>query len=168
MELYRIAIRAVFIYIVLLALIRLSGKRTVAEGTSFAFVLALILGDMIDDGLWAEVPAAQFVVGAGTLATAHLVVSWAAWRIEWVERIVSGEPTAVMEGGRARRAGLRAERMNEKALAFEVRQAGVADGRWAEIQCAHVEASGAFSLLKAPWARGAQRRDAEAVRKARS
>jgi hypothetical protein len=42
-----IAIRALATYGFLLILIRLSGKRTVREGTSFDFVLALVLGTAV-------------------------------------------------------------------------------------------------------------------------
>ena len=58
--------------------------------------------------------------------------------------------------------------MSEKELAAEVRHHGVEMEDWPEVQAAHIEASGAVSLLKAGWARPAQRRDAGAVRKART
>jgi len=163
MELHRIAIRVIFVYLVLLSLIRLSGKRTVSEGTAFSFVLALILGDMIDDALWAEVAMAQFVAAAGTLATVHLLVSWGASHSDWIDRLVSGTPALILADGRSRRDGLRGEQMSDKALDFEIRQEGVDKARWAEVSAAHVEASGHVSLLKAPWARPPQRRDKDAV-----
>ena len=167
MELHHIAIRAVFVYLVLLGLIRASGKRAVAQATPFDFVLALILGDLIDDGLWGEVPAAQFVVAAGALAIVHLLVSWATWRNETIERMVDGQPTPVLLDGRPHRRGLREERMNEKEMACEVRHHGLQEEDWPEVRAAHIEDSGALSLLRADWARPVQRRDAAAVRKAR-
>src|SRR5688500_19666686 len=121
MELHQIAMRAVFVYLLLLVLIRLSGKRTISEGTPFSFVLALVLGDMIDDALWAEVATAQFVAAAGTLAVVHLLVSWGSSRSQWLDKLVSGEPALVLAGGRPRREGLRGEQMSDKALAFEIR-----------------------------------------------
>jgi len=167
MELHHIATRAVFVYLVLLTLIRMSGKRTISEGTPFSFVLALILGDMIDDALWAEVATAQFVAAGGTLAVVHLLVSWGSSRSEWLDRLVSGEAALVLAGGHPRRKGLRGEQMSDKALAFEMRQEGIDVGRWAELEAAYVEASGKMSVVKAPWARTAQRRDKDAVVKAR-
>jgi uncharacterized membrane protein YcaP (DUF421 family) len=167
-ELHRIAIRALFFYLVLLGLIRLSGKRTVAEGTAFDFVLALILGDVVDDALWAEVAAAHFVAAAGTLATVHLLVSWAASRNDWLDRLVSGSATPVLLEGRRQRPGMRSERMNDKTLAFEVRHHGLDEDGWREVQAAQIETSGEVSLLKAEWARPPHRREAAAVRKART
>jgi uncharacterized membrane protein YcaP (DUF421 family) len=168
MELHHIAIRAIFVYLVLLGLIRLSGKRTVAEATAFSFVLALILGDMVDDALWGEVSAAQFVVASGTLALADVVVSWATGRSERLDKIVDGPPACILDEGRPHRRGMRGERMNEKGLACEIRHHGLEEEDWAEVEAAHVEVSGDVSVLRAAWARPAQRRDAAAVRKART
>ena len=163
MELHRIVIRALFAYVVLLCLIRLSGKRTVSEGTPFSFVLALILGDIVDDALWAEVAISKFVTAAGTLSVAHLLVSWGATRSERLDSLVSGAPALVVVDGRPRREGLRGEQMSDKSLAFEMRQHGIEDGRWPEVREAYVEASGQVSVVKAPWAQAVQRRDRDAV-----
>ena len=168
MELHRLAIRALFVYCFLLGLVRLSGKRTVSGGTTFSFVFALILGDLIDDALWAEVPAAQFVVAAGTLGIAHLIVSGLAARSEWFDGLVSGRPTEVIADGRPQRRGLRRERISDKELAFEVRQHGIDDGALAEVMSAHAEANGGLSVLRAAWARPVQRRDAGRLRKPRT
>jgi uncharacterized membrane protein YcaP (DUF421 family) len=166
MELHRIAIRALCVYLILLGLIRLSGKRTLAQATPFDFVLTLILGDMIDDALWAEAPVARFVAGVGALTVTHFLVSWASSRSERICRLVDGAATAVMEDGEPRRAGLRRERMSEKELAFEVRHAGIDRESWREVRTAHVECSGAVSVLRHEWARPVRRKDAGAVRRA--
>lgn len=67
MDPLRIAVRAVFAYVFLLVMVRLSGKQTIAYGATSDFVLALVFGDLVDDLVWAEVAASQFVVAAGTL-----------------------------------------------------------------------------------------------------
>ena len=74
MDLSRIVVRVLFAWIVIQALLRLSGKRTLKQGNAISFVVVLILGDMFDDVFWAEVPVAQFIVGAGTLVLLHLLV----------------------------------------------------------------------------------------------
>jgi uncharacterized membrane protein YcaP (DUF421 family) len=67
----RLAVRVLFAYVLLLLFVRLTGHRTVKHGSPFDFTVALILGDMIDDAIWAEVSAAQFVVACGVLFTVH-------------------------------------------------------------------------------------------------
>jgi uncharacterized membrane protein YcaP (DUF421 family) len=73
MDPLRVAVRAAFGFVVAVALVRLSGKRTVKQGDPTSFVVALVIGDMFDDLFWAEVPAAEFVVGVGTLVILHLL-----------------------------------------------------------------------------------------------
>jgi uncharacterized membrane protein YcaP (DUF421 family) len=81
MDPLRIAVRVVFAYVLLLALVRLGGKRTVKQGSPFDFTVALIIGDMVDDLLWAEVNASEFVVAAGVLVTLHTAFDLVRYRI---------------------------------------------------------------------------------------
>jgi uncharacterized membrane protein YcaP (DUF421 family) len=71
MDPLRIIVRVVFAYLLLQGLVRLSGKRTVKQGSPFDFAIALIIGDLVDDVLWAEVGAAQFSVAAAALVLVH-------------------------------------------------------------------------------------------------
>lgn len=75
MDPLRLVVRVVFAYFFVLALVRASGKRAVKQGDSPSFVLAVILGDMFDDLLWGEVPAAQFVAATGVLVLMHVLAS---------------------------------------------------------------------------------------------
>jgi uncharacterized membrane protein YcaP (DUF421 family) len=75
MDPLRIGVRTVLCYLFLLALVRASGTKGVRQVTAFDFVLVLIMGDMIDDALWAEVPFAQFVVGTSTLVLTKLAMT---------------------------------------------------------------------------------------------
>ena len=72
MDPLRIAVRVLFIYVVLRVFVRIAGKRSVKQASPFDFVLALILGDMMDDAIWAEVGAATFVVASGVLVLTHI------------------------------------------------------------------------------------------------
>ena len=80
MELWRIAARALFAYVFALAVMRIAGKRTVCHGDISSFVVVIVIGDMFDDLLWAEVAAAQFVVGVGALVLVHLSARLALFR----------------------------------------------------------------------------------------
>jgi uncharacterized membrane protein YcaP (DUF421 family) len=80
MDPLRIAVRAVFVFVVMLALVRASGKRTVKQGSPFDFTVALILGDMFDDAIWAEVPLSQFVAACVALVGMHVLMDMARFR----------------------------------------------------------------------------------------
>lgn len=92
MDPLRIIVRIVFGWLFVLILVRLSGKRTVHEGDASSFVVAIIVGDMFDDLFWAEVPAAEFAAGVGTLILLHLFVEtnrYASGARDWL-RIARG------------------------------------------------------------------------------
>jgi uncharacterized membrane protein YcaP (DUF421 family) len=75
MDPLRIAVRCLITYFFLLIVMRLAGKRVLRHAHPFDFVLALILGDLVDDAVWAEVPVAQFVVATATLVFMKLSVT---------------------------------------------------------------------------------------------
>ena len=81
MDPLRIVARVLFAYVVLLVLVRVGGKRLVRHASPFDFALSLILGDMVDDLLWAEVDAAVFVVAAGVLVMIHVAMDLLRFRL---------------------------------------------------------------------------------------
>ncbi|HXG65363.1 MAG TPA: YetF domain-containing protein [Blastocatellia bacterium] len=166
MEIYRIVLRVLFAYIFLHALLRLSGKRTVAEGRSFDFVVALILGDMIDDMIWAEVPASQFVVGAGTLVLAQVALSLGSYASQTFAGLVEGKPAMIVRDGTLMRGAMRAERLNEKDVEALLRHKGLQRSRWREVKTAWLEDNGEPSVLKKEWAEPAQKRELEKLKEA--
>lgn len=159
MDLGKIAIRAIFAYLFLLALIRTSGKRTVAQGNVFDFVIALILGDMIDDLLWAEIPASQFVVGMGTLFLVHVSVEIASLKIKVISKLVGGSSQMFLRNGSVLQAVLRREKINEKEAEAVLRLKGFERDCWGEIKSAWVEPNGRPAVLKKEQARNAQQKD---------
>ena len=76
MDPLRTAIRCIVAYLFLVVLLRLAGKRSIRSGSPFDFVLALTLGDLIDDAVWSEVPVAQFIVAATTLVVTKFLMTW--------------------------------------------------------------------------------------------
>ena len=168
MELYKIALRVLFVYVFILALLRLSGKRTVAHSSNFDFVLALILGDMFDDLFWAEVPASRFATGTSALVVTHLLFSMGSFASQTLDRITNGASLMFMRAGRPLRPALRREQMNEREVEMLIRQKEELEREeWSEVKSAWVETDGRASVLKREWARTAQKQDCEKLREAR-
>ena len=150
-------VRATATYVFLLVLLRISGKRTIHEGTPFDFVVAVVLGDFPDDVIWGEVALAQGLVAMGTVMTIHLCVVYVCFRSTRFDRLVGSGPTRVMSGGRVLRGGLRTERMNTGDLDVQLRYHGVDDRH--DVKEAFVEPTGEVSVLRTERARPACRRD---------
>ncbi len=78
MDPLRTVVRCLVAYLFLLGLFRLAGKGSIRSGSPFDFVLALTIGDLVDDAVWAEVPVVQFIVAATTLVLTKLLMTWRA------------------------------------------------------------------------------------------
>jgi uncharacterized membrane protein YcaP (DUF421 family) len=157
MDLGAIVVRCVFAYLTLLALLRGSGKRTIAEGTSFDFVLAIVIGDLIDDLLWGEVAAPAFVTATGTLVLAHAALGLSAHRSDALRRLLAGRPAVLARHGERQPRALRAERVNEQEVAELLRRNGVLP---ADVDLLVVEENGRPSVTRTSAARPLTRRDA--------
>jgi uncharacterized membrane protein YcaP (DUF421 family) len=160
-----VAVRAVLGYLILLALVRVAGKRVVAEGTPFDFILALALGDMVDDLLWADVGAAKFTVAVATLTLAHTTVSWVQAASPAAARLVNLTPTVLLKDGELVPAGLHAERLRDGDVEALTRLRGIGREAWREVAAARLEENGMLSALLKPSARSAQRKDRSRARR---
>jgi uncharacterized membrane protein YcaP (DUF421 family) len=90
MEPFAIVVRVIFAYCWVLLMLRITGRRAIGQSDAASFVVALVIGDMFDDLFWGEVSAAQFVVGVGVLAVAHLwntIARFGAGSRDWHRRI---------------------------------------------------------------------------------
>jgi uncharacterized membrane protein YcaP (DUF421 family) len=75
-ELLSVLARAVSAYLVLLLLVRVSGKRTVLQASAFDLLVTLIVGDSVDDFIFAEVRTAQFVAAVLPILGLHVLLGW--------------------------------------------------------------------------------------------
>jgi uncharacterized membrane protein YcaP (DUF421 family) len=164
MNLGAIAIRVLFAYLFLLAIVRVSGKRTVRQVTPLDFTASIIVGDLVDDLLWAEVPAAQFTVAVVVLLSLAVAVSVGTASSAWFSRLVLGAPREVASSGELVTPGTAAERVTDPDLFALLRGHKVDDLR--EVERANLETNGALGLVQAEWAKEARKADLDRVLKA--
>ncbi len=167
MDLWKIGVRAMFAYIFLVLLTRISGKESVGQNSMFDFVFVLVMGDMIDNCIWGQTPASQFVVGVGTLLLLKLAAALGSYLSPRFDMLVEGKPVEFIRHGVPDRSGLRRLRMNLDEVAEMLRNQGVTRDEWGDVLSARVEKDGSVSVLLQPWARPAQRIDRDLVRSER-
>jgi uncharacterized membrane protein YcaP (DUF421 family) len=162
MSLSAIALRVLFTYVFMCILVRLSRKRTISEGSALDFVVALLLGDMLDDLFWGDVPAAVFVAGTGTVMFSHVLMLWISYKFPAVAYWTKGACTVVAGDGDFNREGMRKERMSPTDLMAILRQESVSDLR--EVKAAEVHVSGEPAVIPRDWADEAQKLDLDRAR----
>jgi uncharacterized membrane protein YcaP (DUF421 family) len=74
MDLAWIAVRSLVAYAYLFAVVRLTGKRALSRATPFDFVMSLVVGDLVDNAIWGQVPLSQFFTAIATFFAVRLVI----------------------------------------------------------------------------------------------
>ena len=156
-ELLFTALRATVIYVFLLVVLRFLGKRTVGHSTAFDFMVALILGEVVDEPIYGDVPLLQGLVVIAVIAGWHAVNSWLSYRSQRFDRLAGGSPTTLVRNGEIVQEGMRSERINESELHSLLRLEGVEDLH--EVKEATLEPDGRMSVIKTDAAREVSRAD---------
>jgi uncharacterized membrane protein YcaP (DUF421 family) len=154
-ELLLTAARAAAVYVFMLVVIRALGKRTVGNFSAFDLLVALMLGEIVDEIIYGDVrfiQGAVAIVAIGALAYTDAWLSYAG-----MQNVLEGKPTVVVRDGEYDRKGMRAERMTEQDVLGHLRAEGILDMR--EVHLAVVENDGSLSVLKHSWAEPAQKAD---------
>lgn len=158
-ELLLTAARAAAVYVLMLAVIRALGKRTVGNFAAFDLLVALMLGEVVDEIIYGDVRFLQGTVAIAAIGALTYGDSWLSYLNHGIDNVLEGKPTVVVRDGAFDRAGMRAERMNESEVIAHLRTAGVRDMR--EVKLAIVERDGAVSVIKESWAEPAQKADVD-------
>jgi uncharacterized membrane protein YcaP (DUF421 family) len=144
--LFLIAGRTAVIYVLMLVMIRVLGKRTIGNLTAFDMLVALIMGDLAGTAIYGEVSLLSGVVAVLTLSALHYANSWLAFGQPRLGRFLEGEPTVIVRDGAFQPGGLKRERMSEDEVRGELRLEGIED--LSEVRLAQVESDGHVSVLR--------------------
>lgn len=156
-ELLMTALRGLGVYALMLVVIRITGKRTVGNFTAFDLLVALMLGEVVDEIIYGDVTFAQGTVAIVVVALAQYGNSWLSYWRHGLDRFLEGSPTILVKNGKLDRDGMRRERMNENDVMAELRLNGIEDLR--EVKYAIMENDGEVSIIRHKWAEPIQKAD---------
>jgi uncharacterized membrane protein YcaP (DUF421 family) len=144
--LIRVVIVGVLAYLALVAMLRVSGKRTLSKLNAFDLVVTVAIGSTLATTLLSkDVALAEGVLALALLVVLQYVVSMSVVRWPPVARAVKSEPRLVARDGRPIREAMRAERLTESELDAAARQAGHAST--ATTGAIILETDGSLSVL---------------------
>lgn len=142
----QVALAAVLIYVLLILLLRTSGKRTLAKFNAFDFVVTVALGSMVAATvLNDEITVAAGAVGIATLIAAQLLVSYGLVRIELFHTLIKSTPRMVFYRGAFDRRAMLTERVSSEEIRQAVRKAGFS--RMDQVLAVVLETDGHLSVL---------------------
>ncbi len=140
-------VRVTIIYVFLLVLLRLSGKREVGQLGPMELLTILLISETVSPALTAEdssVSAAM--LASGTLIVLTVLIAVVTYLSRAFERVIEGAPRALVQAGQLNRATLRAERITDADLQASLRKQGLRS--LDQVEEATVENDGQITYIK--------------------
>jgi uncharacterized membrane protein YcaP (DUF421 family) len=118
-------LRGVIIYVFVLILLRLTGKRQVGQLAPFDLVLLLILSNAVQNAMnGGDNSVTGGVISAITLVAVNYFVGYLTFKSKWLERIIEGRPIRLIHNGQIDHRAMNKVRMTTHELNASLRASG--------------------------------------------
>lgn len=145
--LLQIVLRTAIIYVVVLAGVRLSGKREVGQMTPFDLTLLLLLSNAVQNGMTGgDTSLMSGVVAAGTLLILNYVIAEYSGANRRFRKWVQGSPSLLVHNGEVITAHMAREHVSLDELQRSLREHGITSIK--DVAIGVLEVDGSISLLK--------------------
>lgn len=139
-------VRGATVYLVLLMLVRISGKRTVGQFTPFDLLVVMLLSESVSNSLsGGDSSVVGGLIIASTLIALNLLVGFVSSRSRTVDRMLEGSPVLLGRQGRIFDEVLREQRIGMGEVEEALRKA---DCTLHEMAYAFLETDGEISVQK--------------------
>jgi uncharacterized membrane protein YcaP (DUF421 family) len=144
-----LAVRTTIIFVYTLVLLRMLGKRGVAQLSLFEITIIIGLGSAVGDPMFqADVPLLHAMVVIGVVVILYRLFMTLLRRSDSFERFVEGTPSCLVTNGRIDIEALEKERLSQEELFEILRLAGIS--QLGEVKRAYLEQSGELSTFSFP------------------
>jgi uncharacterized membrane protein YcaP (DUF421 family) len=142
-----IVLRASVMFAIIYLLVRILGKRELGQMTPFEFVVLVVMGDLIQQG----VTQTDFSLTGATLAISTfafwgVVLSWVSYLFPRCEPLLEGQARVLVRNGELLERNLRRDRMTRREIESEMRLAGIASMK--DVAWALLEPNGKISFIR--------------------
>jgi uncharacterized membrane protein YcaP (DUF421 family) len=142
-----LVIRATILYVFIVVVMRVIGRRELSSMSPIDLVLLIVLGDAVQQGLTQDdysVTGAFIVVG--TLATLQVISSYIGFRSKRARHVLEGDPLVLVENGSVIERNMRRERLTPDDIAEEMRAQQIES--FDEVKWGILERNGTISFIK--------------------
>jgi uncharacterized membrane protein YcaP (DUF421 family) len=142
-----IVLRAVALYLFIVFVMRVIGRRELSSLAPTDLVLLIVLGDAIQQGLTQDdYSVTGALIAVSTIASLQVLTSWLGFRSDRARKVFEGLPIVLVEDGKIIEKNLKRERMTEDEVAEEMRMQQIAS--FDEVQWGILETNGSISFVK--------------------
>jgi uncharacterized membrane protein YcaP (DUF421 family) len=142
-----LAIRAVALYLFVIFVMRVVGRRELSSLTAFDLVLLIVLGDAIQQGLTqADYSVTGAVIVVSTFAVLQVATSYLGFKFKRIRSVLEGQPIVLIEDGRLIDGNLRRQRLSPDDVAEEMRLQQIMS--FSDVAWAILESNGRISFIE--------------------
>lgn len=143
---WEFVVRAAVVYVALLAMVRLTGKRTVGQFTPFDLIVVMLLSEAVSDSLkGSDHSLLGGLIAAATLVALDVGAAVVSSRSRTAEQLLEGEPVLVGRDGVIFKDVLKREHVPLTDLEEALR---AADCELEDMRMAILESNGEINILK--------------------
>lgn len=139
-------VRGVIIYVFLIVLLRLTGKRQIGQMAPFDLVLLLVLSNAVQNAMnGGDNSVIGGVISAVTLVGANWLVGWMTYKNKTLESLVEGRPEVLIHNGKLFQTALEHAKLTHHELMTALREGGCACVE--DVHAAILENDGTISVI---------------------
>lgn len=148
---WELIVRSLIVYVFLLILIRLTGKRQVGQLAPFDLILLLVLSNAVQNAMNGGDNSVQAgLISAVTLVALNYAIGYATFRSKRIEAIVEGRPQLLIHNGKLYKDVMEQQRLTQHELDAALRRQGVND--IGHVHMAMIENNGEITVQLKPGA----------------
>jgi uncharacterized membrane protein YcaP (DUF421 family) len=143
---WQIAYRSAIVYVIIVVLMRLTGRRQLGQMTPFDLVLILLIANAVQNAMvGSDVTIFGGLVAATALLATDQVLSRIVDRVPRARRLFQGEPILLVSDGKVIESHLRAAGLTTDLVLQACREHGFDD--FSEVKVAILEIDGTISIV---------------------
>jgi uncharacterized membrane protein YcaP (DUF421 family) len=144
---WEFVLRALIVYVFLMVLLRITGRRQVGQLSPFDLVLLLVLSNGLQNAMnGGDNSITGGIILSVTLVGVNWIVGWVAWRSKAFSKVIEGRPEVLVHNGKIYRDVMERERLSQADLDMALRRAGCSSVE--EVHFAVLETNGQVSVHK--------------------
>jgi uncharacterized membrane protein YcaP (DUF421 family) len=143
---WELVVRSIVVYVFLILILRISGKRQIGQLAPFDLVLLLILSNAVQNSMsGGDNSLIGGLIIAATLVFINYLVGLATYKSKKLEALIEGRPQVLIHNGKLYKDTMSSAQITQHELDTALRQAGCGD--ISEVHSGILETSGTISIV---------------------
>ncbi|RFU44497.1 DUF421 domain-containing protein [Paraburkholderia sp. DHOC27] len=147
LSILQMGMRALVVFMIALALIRIAGRRSLGQRSAFDYVVAILLGATLSRAIVGASPFLATVVASTVIVMLHRLLAWLCMYSRALEELLVGVEREVFSNGQFNKAEMTRALVTATDIQESVRQT-LGAREMVNVEAAVLERNGAISVIR--------------------